>query len=46
MSDQNALQASIIAELKSAAHFLLWCKENDKNTDLAEEWILALVQKL
>lgn len=48
MADENTdpAQAKRIEELKSAARFLLWCKENNKNTDLAEEWILALIEKL
>lgn len=48
MIEENTLKAQIqrIEELKAAAQFLRWCRENEKSCELAEEWILALVAKL
>lgn len=48
MNEENTLsaQAEILIELHAAARFLRWCKANEKNTDLAEEWLLGLVERL
>lgn len=48
MDDENTLSAQVkrIDELKAAAGFLRWCRDNDKNCELAEEWVLALVDSL
>lgn len=48
MDEENTLNAQVrkLDELKAAANFLRWCRDNDKNCELAEQWVLELVDKL